>query len=136
MSSRACICAFVAALLCISVCSAATLADNVEERAALLGFLKANGLELRDAPNRSNVISHMYSIGPQHEKQWLVGLSWYEQAPTPASIYAKSAINIPFVLNGHWALWRVGGPGGNATDAYMPAWNRALGVFSAYVAPR
>ena len=129
-------CAFVAAFLCISVCDAATLADNVEERAALLGFLQANGIDLPAAPNRSNVISHLYSIGPQHEKQWLVGLSWYAQEPTAASIYAKSAINIPFVLNGHWALWRVGGPGGNAADAYVAAWNRTLGVFRAYVAPR
>jgi hypothetical protein len=62
-------------------------------------------IEPRAAPKRSNVISHMYSIGPQREKQLLVGMSWYEQEPTAASIYAKSAINIPFSLNGHWALW-------------------------------
>jgi hypothetical protein len=130
--------ALIAALLGITVCAAAAVAREAEsnELAALLGYFKTRGVELRAAPDKSNVISPMYSIGPQHEKQLLVGLTWHAQEPTTAAILAKSPVAIPFVINGHWALWRVGGRGGNATAKYEEAWNRTLGAFQAYVAPR
>jgi len=113
------ICAFIAALACMNLCSAAVLpeenAATAKERAALLAYLQSKGVELRPAPNRSNVISHMYSIGPDHGKQYLVGLTYHARTQTWADVTGNKAIAIPFApVSRHWVLWRVGGPGGNA----------------------
>ncbi len=46
-----------------------------KERAALLAFLATRGIELRAVESRSNMIPHMYSVGPEHGKQLLVGFT-------------------------------------------------------------
>jgi len=112
--------AFIAALACMNLCSAAALPEEnsatTKERAALLAYLHTQGVELRPAPNRSNVISHMYSIGPDHGKLYLVGLTYHARTQTWSDVTGNKAIAIPFApVSRHWVLWRVGGPGGNAT---------------------
>ena len=112
--------AFIAALACMNLCSAAALPEEnsatTKERAALLAYLHTKGVELRPAPNRSNVISHMYSIGPDHGKLHLVGLTYHARTQTWADVTGNKAIAIPFApVSRQWVLWRVGGPGGNAT---------------------
>ena len=125
------ICAFIAALACMNLCSAAALpeesAATAQERAALLAFLQTKGVELRPALNRSNVISHMYSIGPDHGKQYLVGLTYHARTQTWADVTGNKAIAIPFApVNRHWVLWRVGGHGGNATQEFQAVWEKTL----------
>jgi len=131
------ICAFIAAVACISFCSAAALpeenAATAKERAALLAYLQSKGVELRPAPNRSNVISHMYSIGPDHGKQYLVGLTYHARTQTWADVTGNKAIAIPFApVNRHWVLWRVGGPGGNASQEFQTAWEKTLDALRGY----
>ena len=129
--------AFIAALACMSLCSAAALpeenAATAKERAALLAYLQSKGVELRPAPNRSNVISHMYSIGPDHGKQYLVGLTYHARTQTWADVTGNKAIAIPFApVNRHWVLWRVGGPGGNASQEFQTAWEKTLDALRGY----
>jgi hypothetical protein len=122
---------FVAAAISLAAARQSDVAPE-KERAALLAFLKTRGIELRPAEHRSNAISHMYSIGPEHEQRLLVGLTYFEREPTYANVLEKHAIAIPFVINRHWVLWQVGGPGGNATKAYLVAWDKVLPAFRAY----
>jgi hypothetical protein len=74
----------------------------------------------------------MYSVGPEHGKQLLVGFTYYEREPTHTDVFARHAIAIPFVINRHWVLWQVGGPGGNARKEFLAAWDRILPAFRAY----
>ena len=107
--------------------------STVKERAALLAYLHTQGVELRPAPNRSNVISHMYSIGPDHGKQYLVGLTYHARTQTWADVTGNKAIAIPFApVNRHWVLWRVGGPGGNASQEFQTAWEKTLDALRGY----
>jgi hypothetical protein len=129
--------AFIAVLAYMSLCSAAALpeesAATAKERAALLAYLQSKGVELRPAPNRSNVISHMYSIGPDHGKQYLVGLTYHARTQTWADVTGNKAIAIPFApVNRHWVLWRVGGPGGNASQEFQTAWEKTLDALRGY----
>jgi hypothetical protein len=105
-----------------------------KERAALLAYMKQKGVDLRVAEHRSNVISHMYTVGPEHAKRYLVGLTYHPQALNAAEVTAKYAIAIPFVFHKNWALWQVGGPGGNATQDYLAIWERVRSAFKDYPA--
>jgi len=121
-----------------SVCLAGTPAEEAaitsqKEREALIAFLKMRGVDLRVAGRSSNVISHMYSVGPEHEKKYLVGLTYHAQGLSDAEVIAKYSIALPFVINNHWVLWRVGGPRGNATKDYLVVWERVCNAFEAYV---
>ncbi len=78
------------------------------------------------------MISHMYSVGPQHEKQYLVGLTYHPRPLRHAEVTAQYPIALPFVVNNHWVLWQVGGPRGNATKDYLVAWEKVRNVFKAY----
>ena len=123
--------AFIAALARMNLCSAAALPDEnaatAKERAALLAYLQSKDVELLPAPNRSNVISHMYSIGPDHGKRYLVALTYHARTQTWADVTGNKAIAIPFApVNRHWVLWRVGGPGGNASQEFQAAWEKTL----------
>ncbi len=106
------------------------------ELAALVDYMRSRGIELRAAENRSNVIGHMFSVGPAHEKQYIVGLSWYATPPDAANIGSRPAIAIPSAVNGRWILWRVGGPGGNARPDYLPVWEKTREAFAAYADKR
>jgi hypothetical protein len=103
------------------------------EREALLGFLAESGVDLRFKATEGNVISHVYSVGPNHDRQYLIGLGFFQDEPGPAEVIRRQPIAIPFVVNRHWVLWQVGGPRGNATGDYLEVWARVRKAFDAYV---
>ncbi|MBY0401067.1 hypothetical protein K2X89_12285, partial [Myxococcota bacterium] len=124
-----------------AICLAETPADEQVasaqvERDALLAFLKSKGIELRVAAKASNVIDHLYSVGPDHENQDLVGLSYRPEISRHSEVIAKYPIAVPFVMNHHWLLWQVGGPRGNATKEYLAAWERVRTAFESYSSGR
>ncbi len=137
MSQRLRLCVFLA---CIAGAGASFMkrarenanAAPEKERAALLAFLATRGIELRAVENRSNVIPHMYSVGPEHGKQLQVGFTYFEREPSHADVLARFPIAIPFAINRHWLLWQVGVPGGNARKEFMAAWDRILPAFRDY----
>jgi len=129
----------VALFACASMCLADAPpfegdAASQREREALLAFLKKKGVELRAAESRSNVISHIYSVGPEHTKQYLVGLTYHPRALSYAEVIVQYPIALPFAMNNHWVLWQIGGPRGNATKDYLVVWERACRAFKDYPA--
>lgn len=102
------------------------------ELAAFVDYMKSRGVELRAVETRSNVIGHMFSVGPEHAKQYIVGLSWYSPPLTALEVFHRAPIAIPYVVNGRWVLWRTGGPGGNARPDYLPVWEKTQAAFAAY----
>lgn len=100
--------------------------------AALVDYMQSRGIELRQAETRGNVIGHMFSVGPAHEKQYIIGLSWYSPVLTSLEVFHRAPIAIPYIVNGRWVLWRVGGPGGNARPDYLPVWQKTQDAFAAY----
>ncbi len=102
------------------------------ELAGFVDYMNSRGIELRAVENRSNVIGHMFSVGPAHAKQYYVGLSWYSPPLTALEVFERAPIAIPYVVNGRWVLWRTGGPGGNARLDYLPVWQKTQDAFAAY----
>lgn len=126
----------IAALACTSGAFAAARtdegADAQHELAALLAFFKQQGVNLRPAENRSNVISYMYSVGPEHTMQHLVGLTYLPRALSATEITAKYPIALPYLNHQNWLVWQVGGPRGNATPEYLAAWEKVRSTLKNY----
>jgi hypothetical protein len=100
---------------------------------ALLEFFKAKGIELRRSEHESNYIQHMFSIGPDHQRKLIIGLNYLP--PLTLEEAEKRYGAIPYVHHRAWAIFMVGGPGGNATDEYKAAWKKVEAAFKAYPGP-
>jgi hypothetical protein len=75
----------------------------------------------------------MFTVGPDHDKKLLVGLNYLP--PLSAEEASRDYGAVPFVARRGWALFMVGGPGGNATDEFAAVWKKAEAAFRAYVGP-
>lgn len=103
---------------------------------ALLAHFESRGVELRPAAPgpEGSYIQHRYTIGPAHGKQHVIGLSYLPPLTREAVRERNALYSIPHALHGDWALFAMGGPGGNATPAYRADWERALAALRAYPA--
>ena len=127
---------FIAALACAGGSLAAARADESadaqQEHAALLAFFRQQGIDLRPAENRSNVISYMYSVGPEHTMQYLIGLTYHPRTLSAADVMANYPIALPYVIHQNWVLWQVGGPRGNVAPDYLAAWEKVRSALKDY----
>lgn len=98
----------------------------------LLAFLKARDIDLRPAPNSTNVVQRMYSIGPDHDRRFYVGLNYLPPMTVDAFRKAHKGNAFPYELGGHFALFKVGGPNGNSTKEYHAAWKKVSAAFEEY----
>lgn len=98
----------------------------------LLEFLKARGIDLRPAPNSTNVVQRMYSIGPDHDRRFFVGLNFLPPMTVDAFRKEHKGYAFPHELGGHFALFKIGGPNGNSTKEYLEAWKKVSAAFAEY----
>lgn len=92
-------------------------------------LLKARGIELQPAPNSTNVIQRMYSIGPDHDNRFYVGLSYVPPGTDEAFRKAHRDDPFPYEIRDELALFKVGGPNGNDGKEYRQTWSKVLSAF-------
>jgi hypothetical protein len=107
---------------------------HAEKQKALLDFLKAKGVELRpvEAERIGSYIQSRFTVGPDHAKQHIIGLN-YLPPLTPEEVERQYAgFSLPHEIYGDWAVFMVGGPGGNASPAYKADWKRLTTALKEY----
>lgn len=105
--------------------------EHAAQLQVLLAHFRSRGVELRPAkPGPANsYIQYRYTVGPDHGRKHVVGLSYLQPPARDADMYS-----LPHAFHGGWALFMVGGPRGNATPEYEADWARALAAFRSYPA--
>jgi hypothetical protein len=88
---------------------------------------------LRPTENGSNYISQLFTIGPDHDKKFRVGLNYLP--PLTLEEAWRNYGPIPVVVHRGGALFTVGGPGGNAAKEYKAVWEKVEAAFKAYPGP-
>jgi hypothetical protein len=110
------------------------LLGSPKELQALLAFLKRKDVEL--LPARGGVpgsyIQRRFTVGPDHHKQHVVGLNYLPPLTPKQARDRYRGFSLPHEFHGDWALFKLGGPGGNATPEYEATWKRALGALREY----
>lgn len=104
----------------------------LEEFNSLKAFLKKKEIDIQTTDNKSNVIALMVTVGPNHDKKYTVGLNYSPKLLTGEEVFRKAPLAIPFEVHGHWTIWQVGGPGGNATDDYKEVWTKVRKAVKEY----
>jgi hypothetical protein len=107
-----------------------------KELQVLADFLKTKDIVLRPVEAvKGSYIQHWFAVGPGRRTMYLVGLN-YLPPLTPEQARDKYlGYSLPYVFHGNWALFRIGGPGGNATPEYKAVWNKVLAAFKEYPGP-
>jgi hypothetical protein len=110
-------------------------ARRAEEK-ALLEFLKAKGVELRaiDGGSQGSYIQSRFTVGPDHGKQHVIGLNYLPPLTPEKAREQYRGFSLPHEFYGDWAVFMVGGPGGNASPAYEAAWKRLTAALKEYQA--
>jgi hypothetical protein len=141
-------------VLAFSVCFAATRSDAQEKRddkaeekallealkarqakqKALLDFLKAKGVELRpvEVERIGSYIQSRFTIGPDHDKKHIIGLNYLPPLTPEKAREEYLGFSLPHEFYGDWAVFMVGGPGGNASPAYKADWKRLTAALKEY----
>ncbi len=101
-------------------------------RDQLVKFLSAQDIDLRPVPNSTNVIQGLYSIGPDHDKQFCIGLNYLP--PKTADAFRKEHVGYPFAheIRGNCVLFKVGDPNGIKMKGYDGAWKKVLAAIEEY----
>jgi hypothetical protein len=114
------------------------LLGGKKELQALLAFLKSKGVELRpvkaaDVPG--SYIQRRFTVGPDHRKQHVVGLNYLPPLTPKQARERYRGYSLPHELHRDWALFKLGGPGGNASAEYNAAWKKVLTALRQYPGP-
>jgi hypothetical protein len=99
---------------------------------ALVKFLKARDIDLRPVPNSTNVIQRLYSIGPDHDKQFCVGLTYLPPRTADAFRKEHGGYAFAYEIRGNLVLFKVGGPNGTGVKGYDAAWKKLLTTMEEY----
>jgi hypothetical protein len=110
-------------------------ARQTEEK-ALLESLKAKGVELRaiDGGPMGSYIQSRFTVGPDHGKQHVIGLNYLPPLSPEKAREEYQGFSLPHEFYGDWAVFMVGGPGGNASREYKAAWERLTAALKEYQA--
>jgi hypothetical protein len=106
-----------------------------KELDALLAFLKGKGVELRPVEKSGGYIQRRFTVGPDHEKKLVVGLNYLPPLTREQARRQYDNYSLPHELYRNWALFAVGGPGGNASPEYKAIWTKVLIALKDYPGP-
>jgi hypothetical protein len=103
---------------------------RLDKQKALLEFLKAKGVELRpvEVERTGSYIQSRFTVGPDHAKQHIIGLNYLPPLTPEKAREEYRGFSLPNEIYGEWAVFMVGGPGGNASAAYEADWKRLTTV--------
>jgi hypothetical protein len=108
-----------------------------KELQALLAFLKRKGVELlpAEAGVQGSYVQRRFTVGPDHRKRHVVGLNYLPPLTPKQARERYIGYSLPHEFHRDWALFKIGGPGGNASPEYEAAWKKALAALREYPGP-
>ena len=111
--------------------------DATKAVAALVAHLKEKGEDLRAVESDpKSYIQFRFTVGPDHDKRHVVGINHLPPLTLAEAKRKYMGYSLPYEFCGEWAVFRVGGPGGNASPEYVGAYKTLLATMREHPVPK